>query len=138
MTMLDRRPPGRFSRLIVRRRPEGGGAVACAAAMPLVVLALAVAADYASMSRFRTHVQLAADAASLAAAEAIARHPSRAGESDGKRPRRPGRRRRFRPPRSARRGRRADSGGEEPRRRRDRERRLCGRGAEQFRLRAWL
>ena len=64
-----------------RRRPEGGGAVACAAAMPLVVLALAVAVDYASVSRFRTRVQLAADAASLAAAEAIAREPDRAAGS---------------------------------------------------------
>ena len=73
---------GRFSRRFARQRPEGESAVACAAAMPLVVLALAVAADYASVSRFRTHVQLAADAASLAAAEAIARHPDRAGEGD--------------------------------------------------------
>jgi hypothetical protein len=31
------------------------------------------------VSRFRSHVQLAADAASLAAAEAIARHPDPAG-----------------------------------------------------------
>jgi Flp pilus assembly protein TadG len=73
---------GGLSRLFRRPRPEGGGAVACAAAMPLVVLALAVAADYASVSRFRTHVQLAADAASLAAAEAIARQPARADGSD--------------------------------------------------------
>lgn len=72
----------RFSRLIVRRRPEGGSAVALAAAIPLVVLALAVAADYAGMSWFRAHVQRAAGAASLAAADAIARHPSRAGDSD--------------------------------------------------------
>jgi Flp pilus assembly protein TadG len=73
---------GRSSRLFGRPRSEGGGAVACASAMPVVVLALAVAADYANVSRFRTRVQLAADAASLAAAEAIARHPDRAGGSD--------------------------------------------------------
>ena len=74
---------GRFSRLFGRPRPEGGGAVACAAAMPLVVLALALAVDYASVWRFRTRVQLAADAASLAAAEVIARQPDRAGGSGG-------------------------------------------------------
>ncbi|MGH6797010.1 MAG: hypothetical protein ACREDI_01320, partial [Roseiarcus sp.] len=73
---------GRLSRLFGRPRPEGGGLVACAAAMPLVVLALAVAADYANVSRFRTRVQLAADAASLAAAAAVARRPDPAG-SDG-------------------------------------------------------
>jgi hypothetical protein len=43
--------------------------------MPLAVLALAVAADYAKVSHFRARVQLAADAASVAAAEAIARQP---------------------------------------------------------------
>ena len=72
---------GRFSQ-IRRPRRESGAAVACAAALPLVLLALAVGADYASVSRFRTRVQLAADAASFAAAEAIARRPDRAGESD--------------------------------------------------------
>ena len=79
---FGRASAGRLSRLFGRPRPEGGGAVACAAAAPLVVLALAVAVDYASVSRFRTRVQLAADAASLAAAEAIARQPDRAGGSD--------------------------------------------------------
>ena len=70
----------RFSRPFGCSRREGGGAtVACAAAAPLVLLALAVGADYASVSRFRTRGQLAADAASLAAAEAIARHPGPAG-----------------------------------------------------------
>jgi hypothetical protein len=50
-----------------RTRGEGGGAlVACASAMPLIVLAVAVAADYESVARFTTHLQLAADAASLA------------------------------------------------------------------------
>jgi Flp pilus assembly protein TadG len=71
-----------FWRLVGRPHPEGGGVVACAAAMPLVVLALAVATDYASVSRFRTRVQLAAEAASVAAAEAIARQPDRAGGVD--------------------------------------------------------
>jgi Flp pilus assembly protein TadG len=65
----------RFSRLLGRRRSEGGATVACAAAMPLVVLALAVTADYANVSHFRSRVQLAADAASVAAAEVIARQP---------------------------------------------------------------
>lgn len=69
---FGRASAGRLLGLFARPRSEGGGAVACAAAMPLVVLALAVAADYASVSRFRTRVQLAANAASLAAAEAIA------------------------------------------------------------------
>jgi Flp pilus assembly protein TadG len=65
----------RFSRLLRRHSSEGGGLVACAAAMPLAVLALAVAADYAKVSHFRSRVQQAADAASAAAAEAIARQP---------------------------------------------------------------
>ena len=68
-------------------RPDGEGrnAVAFAAAAPLMVLAVAVAADHAHVSRFRTQVQLAADAASLAAAGAIARHPESAGDSVGAR-----------------------------------------------------
>ncbi len=64
-------------------RPDascGGSAVACASAAPLVVLALAVAADCAHVSRFKTQVQLAADAASLAAAIAIAHDSGGAGE----------------------------------------------------------
>jgi Flp pilus assembly protein TadG len=73
---------GRFSRLLGRSRSEGGGAVACASMAPLLVLAFAIAADYANVSRFRSHVQLAADAASVAAAEAIARHPDPAGGTD--------------------------------------------------------
>ncbi len=59
---------------------EGGRAVACAAAAPLIVLALAVAADRAHAGRFRTQVQLAAEAASLAAAAAMARQPDGAGD----------------------------------------------------------
>ncbi len=47
-----------------------GVAIACASAMPLVVLALAVGADYGKVARFRHEVQLAADAASVAAAAA--------------------------------------------------------------------
>jgi Flp pilus assembly protein TadG len=79
---FGRASAGRLSRLFCGPRPEGAGSVACAAAAPLVVLALAVAADYASVSRFRTRVQLAADAASLAAAESIARQPDRAHGGD--------------------------------------------------------
>jgi uncharacterized membrane protein len=74
---FGRASAGRLSRLFGRPRREGGGVVACAAATPLVMLALAVAVDYASVSRFRTRVQLAADAASLAAAESIAGQPNR-------------------------------------------------------------
>jgi uncharacterized membrane protein len=66
---------GRVSRLRRGFRSEGAGIVACATAMPIAVLALAVAADYAKVSHFRAHVQIAAEAASLAAAEAIARQP---------------------------------------------------------------
>jgi Flp pilus assembly protein TadG len=73
---------GWLSRLFGRARREGGRAVVWAAATPLLMLALAVAADYASVSRFRTRVQLAADAASLAAAESIAGHPDRARGGD--------------------------------------------------------
>jgi Flp pilus assembly protein TadG len=73
---------GRFSRLFSRPRAEGAGVVACASAAPLVVLALAVAADYAKVSHFRSRVQLAADTASVATAETIARQPVIANESD--------------------------------------------------------
>jgi len=66
-----------------RARTWGGdAAVACAAAMPLIALAVAVAADYANVSQFRNRVQLAADAASLAATGAVARHPYGAVGSD--------------------------------------------------------
>jgi uncharacterized membrane protein len=65
----------RFRRLGSRLRSEGAGVVACASAMPLVVLALAVSADYAKVSHFRSGVQHAADAASVAVAEAVARQP---------------------------------------------------------------
>jgi uncharacterized membrane protein len=54
---------------------RGAGAVAFAAALPLAVLALAVTADYAKVSHFRGRVQQATDAASVAAAEAVARQP---------------------------------------------------------------
>ena len=66
---------GRLRHWLCRLNAEGGGAVACASAAPLIVLALAVAADRAHVSRFRVQVQLAADAASLAAAGAVARNP---------------------------------------------------------------
>ena len=59
---------------------SGGGSVALASAAPLIALALAIAADHARVSRFRAQVQLAADAASLAAAGAIARHPDSSGD----------------------------------------------------------
>jgi uncharacterized membrane protein len=72
----------RFSRLLRRHSSGGGGVVACAVAAPLAVLALAVTADYAKVSHFRSRVQLAADAASVAAAEAIARQPDIANDSD--------------------------------------------------------
>ena len=64
---------GPFLRLSHKLRAEGSGIVACAAAMPILVLALAVGADYARVSHFRSGVQHAADAASLAAADAVAR-----------------------------------------------------------------
>jgi Flp pilus assembly protein TadG len=64
-------------------RTRGGeAAVACAAAMPLIALAVAVGADYANVSQFRNRVQLATDAASLAATGAVTRHPSGAVGSD--------------------------------------------------------
>jgi uncharacterized membrane protein len=72
--------PGLWRR---RARTRGGeAAVACAAAMPLIALAFAVGADYAGVSQFRYRVQLAADAASLAATGAVARHPYGAVGSD--------------------------------------------------------
>jgi Flp pilus assembly protein TadG len=72
----------RFSRLVGRRSSEGGATVACAVAMPLLVLALAVGADYAKVSHFRSRVQVAADAASLATAETVARQRDVANDSD--------------------------------------------------------
>jgi uncharacterized membrane protein len=72
----------RLSRLLRRHSSEGGGLVACAAAMPLVVLALAVTADYAKVSHFRGRVQQATDAASVAAAEALAGRPDIAADND--------------------------------------------------------
>jgi Flp pilus assembly protein TadG len=56
---------------------DGGAAVvACAAAMPLIVFAFAVAVDYASVARFTTRVQLAADAAAAAVSRTISRNPN--------------------------------------------------------------
>ena len=57
--MFGRVSAGRFSRLLGRHSSEGGGVVACAATMPLAVLALAVTADYAKVSHFRDRVQQA-------------------------------------------------------------------------------
>jgi Flp pilus assembly protein TadG len=73
---------GRFSRLLPRHSSEGGGLVAWAAAAPLALLALAVTADYAKVSHFRDRVQQATDAASVAAAEAVARQPDIATDND--------------------------------------------------------
>jgi Flp pilus assembly protein TadG len=72
----------RLSRLFGRRSSEGGATVACAAAMPLIVLALAVGADYAKVSNFKSRVQVAAEAASVAAAETVARQRDTANDSD--------------------------------------------------------
>ena len=61
-----------------RRVPgDGGGAlVACAAAMPLIVLAVAVAVDCANVARFTSRVEHAADAAAAAVSRTIARNPN--------------------------------------------------------------
>jgi Flp pilus assembly protein TadG len=72
----------RSSRLLGRRNSEGGSIVACAVAMPLLVLALAVSADYAQVSHFRNRIQVAANAASLATAETVARQRDLAIDSD--------------------------------------------------------
>jgi Flp pilus assembly protein TadG len=72
----------RSSRLFRRRNSEGGATVACAVATPLMVLALAVSADYAKVSHFRSQVQVAADAASAATAETVARRRDIANDSD--------------------------------------------------------
>jgi uncharacterized membrane protein len=73
--MFGRISAGRFSQMFSRAHSEGAGAVALSAAMPLAVLALALTADYAQVSHFRSGVQKAADAASVAMAEAVARQP---------------------------------------------------------------
>ena len=80
---FGRASAGKFWRRLGRPHPKGGGlTVACAAVTPLVLLALAVGADFASVSRFRTCVQRAASAASVAAAEAVAHGPDSAGGLD--------------------------------------------------------
>ena len=116
-------------RLFVRPHRAGDRAVACAAAMPLVVLALALAVDYASVSQFRARVQLAADAASLAAAAAIAGQPGCADGSGGQWSCWRGRDVHFCSACSARRGRDSDTCGEEPPRCGYGHRRIRGRGA---------
>jgi uncharacterized membrane protein len=80
--MFGRVSAGLFSRLFSRPRTEGAGVVACASAAPLVVLALVVGADYAKVSNFRSRVQVAADAASVATAEAVARQRDIVNDSD--------------------------------------------------------
>jgi Flp pilus assembly protein TadG len=82
IVMFGRISGGRFSQMFSRPHSEGAGAVALAAAMPLAVLALAVTADYAKVSHFRSSVQKAADAASVATAEAVARQPDIALDND--------------------------------------------------------
>src|SRR6202020_3323056 len=73
--MFGRVSAGAVSRMFSRPHSEGAGVVACAAAAPLAMLALAVTADYAKVSHFRGRVKQATDAPSKAAAEAIARQP---------------------------------------------------------------
>jgi Flp pilus assembly protein TadG len=70
----------RRPRCLSRPGADGGATVAWAAAAPLVVLAAAVLVDHAQVSRFRTQVELAAGAASLASAAVAARHPEGAGD----------------------------------------------------------
>jgi Flp pilus assembly protein TadG len=82
IVMFGRVSADGFSRLLARHSSKGGGLVACAAAMPLAVLALAVTADYVKVSHFRDRVQRATDAASVAAAEAVARQPDIAADND--------------------------------------------------------
>jgi uncharacterized membrane protein len=72
----------RFSRLLSHRSSEGDATVACAVAMPLLVLALAVSTDYAKVSHFKGRIQVAADAASVATAETVARQRDLANDSD--------------------------------------------------------
>ena len=79
---MDGSPPAGFRGCSAARIPKARGAVACAAALPLAVLALAVTADYAKVSHFRGRVQQATDAASAAAAEAVARQPDITNDND--------------------------------------------------------
>ena len=125
-------------RLLRRRVCGDGGAavVACAAAMPLIVFAVAVAVDYANVARFTTRVQLAADAAAAAVSKTIARNPNVDGRDVDQVAERIAAFVFARKPRGAPAGRRrlqqraappsSDDG------------RLSGCGAEQFRLRARL
>jgi Flp pilus assembly protein TadG len=80
IVMFGRVSAGGFSRMFRRLHSEGGGMVACAAAMPLAVLALAVTSDYAKVSHFRGRVQQAT--ASVAAAEAVARQQDITNDND--------------------------------------------------------
>jgi len=80
MKLQQAREAGRRRSWLTRPNSGGGATIAWASAAPLVVLVLSVAADGAQVSRFRTQVQLAADAASRATAAAVARHPDEAGE----------------------------------------------------------
>ena len=140
--MFGRVSAGRFSRMFSRPHSGGcGSGVACvsrsAAPRGSRLRSPPIGAERAALQVL--HVQLAADAASLAAAEAIARHPDPAGETNVDDRASQGRRCRFRQSRSAAWRRRDACGrGEEHRRRGDGECRLCGAGPEQFRLGARL
>jgi uncharacterized membrane protein len=72
----------KVSHLLGRRTSEGTTTVACAVAMPLIVLIFAVGADYAKVAHFRSGVQHAANVASSATAEAVARQRDVANDSD--------------------------------------------------------
>ena len=77
MSLRKASPAGRPQLWRRRARGDSGAAmVACAAAMPLIVFAVAVAADYANVARFTTRVQHAADAAAAAVSRTIARNPN--------------------------------------------------------------
>jgi hypothetical protein len=98
--------------------------------MPLIVLAVAVAADYANVARFTTRVQLAADAAAAAVRRTIARNPNVHGRDVDQIAERIAA--------FAERRRDADGCNNEPRLRRHDDCQLSGSGAEQFRRRARL
>ncbi len=73
---MNLRAASRAGRPQLWRREGGAAAVACASAMPLIVLAVAVAADYVNVARFTTRVERAAAAAAGAVSETIARNPN--------------------------------------------------------------
>ena len=120
------------------RGERGAAAVACASALPLIVLAVAVAADTVNVARFTTRVERAADAAAGAVSETIARTPNGVDGCTSTNLPNESRRLRVRALRPAGRRRGADGCNNEPRLRRHDDCRLSGSGAKQFRLRARL